>query len=344
MALALGAACNDGPTEAQGSGPLTIGPSTASAGATETEGGDDDDDVSDDDDDATAGDDDDDDDDAADDDGPKFDTESPDGSIDMQEEEGCTKVDFLFVLDNSNSMATNQGELIASFPEFVAAIESTLTDVESFNVGVVTSDAYQFNAPGCTVEGAVVTQTGGVNSSNAVCDPFAAGHRYMTELDDLPNDFACAALVGTAGDNNEYMVGGMLGALSPELNAAGGCNDGFIREDALLVITLITDEDDPGSSLIGSPGTPDQWFDQVVAAKGVAENVVVLTLTRGAPGNACGPPQGSEVNGVRLMQFAAFFGANGFTGDICAASFGPFFEDAVGIIEDACESFMPPEG
>jgi len=55
---------------------------------------------------------------------------------------------------------------------------------------MVTSDAYAFNAAGCTGIGAVVTQTGGVNSSNAVCDPFADGARYMTENDDLDTDFA----------------------------------------------------------------------------------------------------------------------------------------------------------
>lgn len=49
----------------------------------------------------------------------------PDLGFGELEEEGCTKVDFLFIIDNSNSMATNQGELVASFPEFVMGIEST---------------------------------------------------------------------------------------------------------------------------------------------------------------------------------------------------------------------------
>ncbi|HET6584825.1 MAG TPA: hypothetical protein VFG69_15310 [Nannocystaceae bacterium] len=274
--------------------------------------------------------------------GLKFDLVAPDEPNDTMVDEGCTKVDFLFVIDNSNSMATNQGELVASFPEFVAAIESTLTEVESFHVGVVTSDAYQFNAPGCTAMGALVTQTGGVNSSNAVCNPFADGFRYMTDADDLDNDFACAALVGTAGANDEQMMAGALGAISDPLNMAGGCNDGFLRDDALLVAVFISDEDDPGSSLVGSPGDPNTWLAAFVAAKGVVENTVVLTLTRGSPGNVCGGAQGSEVDGTRLMQFAQLFGANGFMGDICAASFGPFFDGAVDVIASACDNFEPP--
>jgi hypothetical protein len=274
----------------------------------------------------------------------KFDVAPPDTPYVPPEEEGCSKVDFMFVIDNSNSMATNQGELVASFPEFVAAIEGTLTDVESFHVGVVTSDAYEFNENGCTQTGALVTETGGVNSSNATCHPFAEGFRYMTEQDDLPTAFACAALIGTAGDNDERMMDGATDAISPALNAAGACNAGYIRDDALLVAVFISDEDDPGSSLVGSPGDPMSWYDEFVAVKMFPENVVVLTLTRGSPGNVCGGAQGSEVDGTRLMQFAGLFGANGFIGDICAASFGPFFEEAVGVIEEACENFVPPEG
>ena len=274
----------------------------------------------------------------------KFDVGPPDIVYEPEEESGCSKVDFLFVIDNSNSMATNQGELVASFPEFVMGIESTLTDVDSFHVAVVTSDDYQFNGAGCQEYGASVTQTGGVNSSNDVCDPYADGFRYMTENDDLPTTFACAALIGTAGDNDERMMRGATEAISPALNAAGACNDGFIREDALLVATFITDEDDPGSSGVGSAGDPNSWYDDFIAVKTFPENVVVLTLTRGAPANVCGGAVGSEVDGTRLMQFAGLFGANGFLGDICAASFGPFFDQAIEVIEDACDNFMPPEG
>jgi hypothetical protein len=274
--------------------------------------------------------------------GPKFDlAEQPDVPPKMPDT-GCTKVDFLFVIDDSNSMATNQGELVASFPEFVDGIEATLVDVDSFHVGVVTSDAYAFNEPGCTQIGSLVTRTGGVNSSNSVCDPFADGARYMTENDNLANAFECAALVGTAGANDERMMDGTIGALSDALNMVGGCNAGFLRDDALLVLVLISDEDDPGSSGIGSAGDPTTWHDAIAATKSVETNVVVLTLTRGSPGNICDAPQGSEVDGTRLMQLAQAFGANGFIGDICAASFGAFFDDAVNLIETACENFEPP--
>jgi hypothetical protein len=264
---------------------------------------------------------------------------------------GCEQVDFLFVIDSSNSMATNQAELIASFPEFVSAIEGTLTNVHSYHVGGVTSDAYAWNEPGCTMMGALVTQTGGKDSGMQVCTPFASGMRYMTEADDLPTAFGCAALVGTGGANDEAMMAGATQAVSAPLNASGACNDGFLRDDALLVLVLITDEDDPGTcvsgglSCEGSPGDPTSWFDEIVGVKGGhRENVVALSLTRGSPGNVCGSPQGTEMDGERIMQFVALFGENGLIGDICANSFGAFFDQAVDRIDSACGGFIPPVG
>jgi hypothetical protein len=32
----------------------------------------------------------------------------------------------------------------------------------------------------------------------------------------------------------------------------------------------------------------------------------------------------------------------GSIGQICAASFQPFFHDAIAVIDQACENFMPP--
>ncbi|HWB73863.1 MAG TPA: hypothetical protein VG755_02885 [Nannocystaceae bacterium] len=286
--------------------------------------------------------------------GPKLDAlvdESGTGAGEGMGELGCEKVDFLFVIDSSHSMETNQAALIASFPEFVSAIQGTLTDVSSYHVAVVTSDAYEFNDPQCTEIGASVTQTDGENSNGQTCTPFATSARFLTDEDDLPTQFACIAQVGTDGDNDERMLAAATAALSPELNAAGGCNEGFLRDDALLVMVLITDEDDPGTcvngneSCNGSPGDPMEWFEEVVARKGDhPENAVVLSLTRGAPGNVCGPAEGTEKNGARVMEFALFFGPTGLVGDICQDSFGAFFDEAVGLIDSACGGFIPPVG
>lgn len=54
-------------------------------------------------------------------------------------ESGCSKVDFLFVIDDSASMNPNQDALVAAFPGFIDTIQAQL-DADDFHVMVVDSD------------------------------------------------------------------------------------------------------------------------------------------------------------------------------------------------------------
>ena len=274
-----------------------------------------------------------------------------DGAMDK----GCEEVDLLFVIDNSGSMADEQVNLVSSFPGFITAIQDQLADTEGYHIGVITSDLYAYNN-GCQVEGAMVISTGGTDSSYGICGPYAEGHNYMTEMDNLTSTFSCAAQVGTAGDGNERPMQTMLAALAPGMSAPGGCNEGFLRDDALLVIVIITDEEDdhevdgclqlpqPGSS-----GEPPAWYAGVIAAKGGIEtNVVVLSLV-GPPGpnpavcpaldKCAGGIEGAEV-ASRIVQFTNMF-TNGFIGRVCEPSYAGFFSEAVSVIKSACDGFEP---
>ncbi|MCA9636417.1 MAG: hypothetical protein KC420_10360 [Myxococcales bacterium] len=285
--------------------------------------------------------------------GPKFDLgEVPDGGI-FPEDEGCKNVDLLFVIDNSGSMEDEQVNLINSFPGFVNAMQMQLDSAESYHVGVTTSDVNAYNA--CSGFGSLVTRTGGANSSNATCTPYASGKAFMNEADDLGQKFQCAAKVGTGGDGNEQPMYTMGLALSQGLNGPGACNDGFIREDALLVVVVITDEEDdhevnacnqlPQS---GSPGEPGDWYNQLVAVKsGVESNIVVLSLIGPPAPNSCpaldkcnGGIQGAEV-ASRIAQFTGMF-TYGTVGQVCAPSYDTFFSQAIGVIDSACKNFKPP--
>lgn len=257
-------------------------------------------------------------------------------------EEGCTKVDFLFIIDNSGSMADEQDNLTNSFPGFITGIQSALEQVDEYQVGVVTTDAYGPNTavPGCNVLGGLVTRTGGSDSSNAVCGPYAAGNNFMTEADDLNVAFACAADTGTSGNGIERPMDAMTTVLN---KTVGACNTGYLRDDALLVLVIITDEYDGAGDVEGqnSAGTPLDWYNTVVAAKlGIPENAVALGLLNYA-GGAC-PPTNIVFDGVNIATFVNMFGANGFLGGVCEPDYGPVFAQAVGIIQDACNNFQPP--
>lgn len=259
----------------------------------------------------------------------------------------CGKVDFLFIIDNSGSMSEEQANLVTSFPGFITAIQGTLDSVEEYNVGVITTDAYSPNTtvPGCAVLGGLVTRTGGSSSSNMVCGPYDAGTNYMTQADDLDTSFACAAQVGTSGNGFEVPMQAMIAAIDPKgpLSQPGACNEGFLREDALLVLVIITDENDGPSDPEGapSPGTPMDWYDAVVAAKdGIPENVVVVSLVNAA-GGPC-PPSNLVYDGVHIVEFTTLFGKNGLVGGVCQPDYSPTLAEAVAVIDVACENFMPP--
>ena len=220
--------------------------------------------------------------------------------------------------------------------------------MSSYHVGVVTTNAYEFNDPACRAIGSLVTSTGGANSSQASCGPFVEG-RYLTEADDLEQQFACAAQVGTDGPVDERPMQAMQIAVGPALAGGGGCNEGFIRDDALLVVVIVTDEEDDVvefyDTVEGSPGDPQSWFDALVAVKAREENVAVLSIIGGQPGNVCPEPYGVDgaEDAPRIRDFTQRF-TNGFLGDVCAPSYGPFFDEAIGVVETACGGFVPPAG
>lgn len=266
----------------------------------------------------------------------------------------CKNVDLLFVIDNSASMGDNQESLISSFPGFVSTIQKSLGGADSYHIGVVTTDDYIYNAEGCTSLGDLVTETGGVESSNATCGPFGGARRYMDETDaDLAGKFACAAKVGVSGSDDERVAKALISALDPAKNGPGGCNVGFSRLDSLLVVVIITDEDDVPKIIdncdpnkppiecqnLGSGGTPTEWFDQVVALKGGhPENVVVLSLIGSTSNGTC-----EAEFAKRLFAFTSHFLDNGFIGDICAASYDDFFAASLPIVDKACQTYVEPK-
>jgi hypothetical protein len=251
-------------------------------------------------------------------------------------------VDFLFVIDNSQSMEDDQIRLINAFPEFIDGIQ-TVVEAEDYHIGVITTDAhvydhdlyYEGGTPTeCDVMGGLVTENWDYQTnSHRICDPFVSGTNFLTQ--DEPNiaeKFECIAYVDDEGSTDEAPFAAITAALQ---QPAMDCNEGFLRDDALLVIVLITDEDDDYDGNPGSGGDPQIWYDAVVAAKnGIPENVAVLALA--------GTPECSYEHTVRIEEFVGLFGDNGFMGPVCQDNYGQFFADSVPVVDDACEGFQPP--
>lgn len=318
----------------------------------------------------------------------KFDTPGDDGG---PLGPGCSKIDFLFVVDNSGSMADEQAQLIASFPEFFSTIEDTV-NANDFHLLVATTDGDMISSSGggstvlsCNGDGNCVCgpapeccpaacELGGAGSTcfGVPCDQaadieacdlaqgagrrispqgscdFQTAERYMTGADtNLDDAFACASDVGTYGSGNEIPMEVILRATSTDLNEGGGCNDGFLRDDAILVVTFITDEEDDADGFFGSPGDPTTWHADLIANKGGQEEAVAVLGLFGdndLPDGTCAPLDDGVVGAEpspRLRQFVDAFGDRGFFGSVCADDYGQFFADAVSVIDTTCDEFEP---
>lgn len=271
--------------------------------------------------------------------------------------EGCTKIDFLFVIDNSNSMANEQQLLVDAFPEFVAAIEAGLPQATDFHVGVTKTDVFGFddnpvpdpqNPCPYVLGGLVATATpdGQKTGTGASCN-FASGQQYMTGGPTLGAEFACAAKVGIKGNTGEVQAEATLAALSDVLAQPGACNEGFLRDDALLIVTLISDEDDDWSAPDDPATNAQVWFDGVVAAKaGIETNVVFLLISGGSPKwPVCGPLDLNTNTGAddspNLTAWAELF-THHELGSVCEPGYGAALSAALATISTACDEFTPP--
>lgn len=279
----------------------------------------------------------------------------------------CQRIDFVFVVDNSASMADEQEALVAAVPNFVESMRTALPSVENFRVGVVDTDAYPglgtaqdpfdscspagVDCSSCDYQtGAFLTKPASAMDPSLSCE-FSTGASYMDgAAETFPDEFQCAALVGTEGNGTEQQVGALVEAISDDKNARGGCNEGFLRDDALLVFLIISDEEDdnavaPGPPHGGSVGDPDRWFGAVVAAKnGKKSNVVALGLVGGSPRyddctDLMANNMGAE-EAPRIQQFLDKFDAS-FTGSVCSDTYAEFFDQALMAVEEGCISFIP---
>ncbi|HJL03737.1 MAG TPA: hypothetical protein RMH85_06735 [Polyangiaceae bacterium LLY-WYZ-15_(1-7)] len=182
---------------------------------------------------------------------------------------GSDAVDLLLVVDDSVSMSEEQEELVAAFPDLVRALATgqpmpggavEFPPIDDLHVGVVSSDMGTggFVVPTCPDSDfggdGVLTTT--VRSSDATCpDALPAFLEYETAgLSRFRRDFACKATLGTNGCGFEQQLEAMLKAITPSTSAlefhggtvghADGVNAGFLRPDSVLVVLIVSDEED----------------------------------------------------------------------------------------------------
>jgi len=158
---------------------------------------------------------------------------------------------------------------------------------------------------------------------------------------DLEDTFECIAKVGASGN---LMLGQALtAAVQKPINDEGGCNDGFLRDDALLMVTFIStnpDQPDEPNQPQTSKGTPAEWAQAVLDAKhGDAKSVVMFNIG----GCDCPPHEGECSPYDRLCLLTTMFPYH-HQENALVADYGPAFVEAASLVQTACAGFTPPPG
>lgn len=143
------------------------------------------------------------------------------------------KIDILWVVDNSGSMATSQQAIADNFRRFIEKFQENGFD---FQIAVTTSDAYKdiFNA-GLTQS---VYKNGSYVNDNG--DTVSAPKILRPDTPDLDKAFIANIVRGTNGSGDERVFQSLQAALSNQTNI----DLGFPRKDAFLSIIIVSDEDD----------------------------------------------------------------------------------------------------
>lgn len=129
------------------------------------------------------------------------------------------KVDILWIVDNSTSMLKHQQRLSAQIPELVSKLNSLKMD---YHMAVISS-----SMGGSLPDGG----------------KFLGSPGYLTsKTANLASLLTARMVVGEAGSNNERGLESMERVLSAPYSSGDG--KGFLRDDALLVVIALSDEED----------------------------------------------------------------------------------------------------
>jgi hypothetical protein len=274
---------------------------------------------------------------------------------------GCTSMDILFVIDDSGSMGEEQENLKENFPKFIEVLEGYETpngEPLGYRVGVTTIGilrTYLQNGQGMTSDFGGMSLDDGRLLGQQTCgfaEPWIdgpGGHVLQS--------FDCVATVGLDGTVVEMpfaVVEEALGAQSLQ----SGPNEGFYRagEDSLLVVVIITDEDDcsienGGKMFVSATGASDCDESKSVGLYPPTRTKAFLDDLTGGPGRyvvvaiaakeQCQSQFGKADKAKRLADLVELCGDNGFFGDICSGDLWIALKEAVDKMQVACRDLPP---
>ncbi|MBS1961876.1 MAG: hypothetical protein JST04_06655 [Bdellovibrionales bacterium] len=170
------------------------------------------------------------------------------------------KVDMLFCIDNSGSMADKQQVLADSMSTFIGLFVAGGVD---YHIGVVTTDTDSTDAKYWSnrLPNYVTPNRGRLLSRYT--------EKFLSKnSSSVVDKMKANAKVGTSGSGSEQCFNSMLYALDDSILGVGGFNEGFVRDDALLSMIVVSDEDEDIRNGEGVAGRIDRMKKRISAIKG----------------------------------------------------------------------------
>ena len=187
------------------------------------------------------------------------------------------KLDILFMVDDSSSMAPLQAKMAAQFPAFMQALVDTGTgQLPDLHAAVVSqsmgggawSNVNQCNSGSHPGDDQAKFQQGPGGAGSGTCPMLHSGETYLKSGDgtsanppnydgDVGTVFRCMAMLGDQGCGFEAQFEAVYYALAKASDPKDPDNGGFLRDDAILAIVMLTNEDDCSvapNSLLLDPG------------------------------------------------------------------------------------------
>ncbi len=272
------------------------------------------------------------------------------GSNDRPEDDSaCKKMDLVFVVDDSGSMDQEQANLAANFPKFIDVLNKFTTkggDPIDYRIAVTTTgvdlattqDIFGFTVPGLSQKG----DNGRFRTNKSMS-------RAWLERSDpsLTSTFSSIANVGTNGPSWEMPLQAGRLALGDRLKDS---NKGFVRDDALLGIVYLTDEEDcsVGSTSLKMGATQSctdiaedtasyvKFFDDLKQGHDRWATAVIAGQTD------CTSSFGDAAEATRLKKFVSQVGKTAVFSSICDGDLSGALNKALQTFDAACKNFTPP--
>ena len=231
----------------------------------------------------------------------------PDVRVDSYSQQAASKIDVLWVVDNSGSMAPRQDNLARNFSSFIDLFTRSSID---YRIAVTTTDIFKDKGALKGNPRVITPQTANVSaafSNNIKVGITGSPYEAGLEAGRMAIDAQKAANVQTIEQCKRSCAANKPACLT-------ACDEkkdfAFLRPDAFLYLVFVSDEEDESREDVRF------YYRYFETVKGIGNDGMVTTAAiMGAEGNTCG-----AAPGLRYKEMSDLTG--GEVGNICDNAFG----------------------